>query len=303
MAYRRNLRAEPLFSEGFHFACIKSFNTSFSGHFHRYKAIYATRVESHEHVTLVNMDWSTRTSKLSNIQIRVIKIDLLRLFQLSQELFRKGRHGVRRLVSGKKVAHGSYCREVKGKVACSSWRPCFVCHSPSTAHSTSTSSWLLPSSFSFSSSSHHPNISHQIHVNLQTTTYNANPVGSIMDDIFRNNLAARRALLEALHMKPTPPTPPPQQPHKPCHAYSMLRENPGKWFRGAIIDDRDRALLPGERASFVEYSKASYLRKIVSPLLRLSVISLTAMSSIIRRPARISRRLSGSSRLTMNAKS
>jgi len=124
-----------------------------------------------------------------------------------------------------------------------------------------------------------------------------------MDDIFRNNLAARRALLEALHMQPTPPTPPPQQPHKPCQAYSMLCENPGKWFRGAIIDDRDRALLTGERAPFVEYSKVSYLRKIVSPLLRLSVIALTFMSSIIRRPARISRRPSGSSRLTTNARS
>ena len=62
---------------------------------------------------------------------------------------------------------------------------------------------------------------------------------------------------------PVPTTDCPCCTPKNVRAYHMIRDDPGMWFRDTVIDDRDRALLSAERVSFVEYSQASYLRKIV----------------------------------------
>jgi len=51
---------------------------------------------------------------------------------------------------------------------------------------------------------------------------------------------------------------------KEARALAMLRKQPEAWFRGASIDDRDRALLFASPVSFINYSKGSYLRKMVS---------------------------------------
>ncbi|KAK5100789.1 hypothetical protein LTR24_000935 [Lithohypha guttulata] len=51
---------------------------------------------------------------------------------------------------------------------------------------------------------------------------------------------------------------------KEARALAMLRKQPEAWFRGASIDDRDRALLFASPIPFIDYSKGSYLRKMVS---------------------------------------
>lgn len=54
--------------------------------------------------------------------------------------------------------------------------------------------------------------------------------------------------------------------NKHCQAYSMICKSPELWFGDTIIDDRDRALLTGNRSPLFEYSQRSYLKRLVSAL-------------------------------------
>lgn len=51
---------------------------------------------------------------------------------------------------------------------------------------------------------------------------------------------------------------------KEARALALPREQPEAWFRGATMDDRDRALLFASSIPFINYIKGSYLRKVVS---------------------------------------
>ena len=91
--------------------------------------------------------------------------------------------------------------------------------------------------------------------------------GDPFHGLFKKNPAALQAVMESFA--------PESELGKLSSMRCSLRTTPDQWFRGASLDERDRALLDADVVPFLQYGKRSFLNHIVgvSYFSRLACIS------------------------------